>query len=54
MKQDVVPVMIRLPKELRDWLSSVAQAERRSMNGQVITVLERAMIEARPIQEARQ
>ncbi|WP_417219527.1 Arc family DNA-binding protein [Achromobacter spanius] len=54
MKQDIVPVMIRLPKELRDWLFSVAQAERRSMNGQVITVLERAMAEVRPPQEVRQ
>lgn len=54
MKQDIVPVMIRLPKELRDWLFSLAQAERRSMNGQVITVLERVMADTNVRQQARQ
>ncbi|MGK8836186.1 Arc family DNA-binding protein [Achromobacter xylosoxidans] len=54
MKQDIVPMMIRLPKDLRDWLAALAQAERRSLNGQVITLLERAMAAIARPQEVRQ
>lgn len=54
MKQDSVPMMIRLPKDLRDWLAALAQTEGRSLNGPVITVLERAIAAIARPQEARQ
>lgn len=45
---DIVPassdpkIILRLTPELRDWLKQVAQREHRSVNGQIVHILERA------------
>ncbi|MBH3440543.1 Arc family DNA-binding protein [Pseudomonas luteola] len=37
--EDVMRTQVRLPKDLGDWLKTVAQEQSRSMNGQLIEYL---------------
>ncbi|WP_080700645.1 Arc family DNA-binding protein [Bordetella bronchiseptica] len=39
--------MTRFPRDIRDWLAASAVREHRSMNGQVVAVVERAMAQER-------
>lgn len=39
----LVPLMTRLPESLHSWIREQAQAEHRSVNSQIIVILQRAM-----------
>ena len=43
--ENVVSLFVRLPRELRDALRAWAETEHRSLNGQVIHLLQRAIEE---------
>lgn len=38
--QETLRTQVRLPRELADWLKAQAKANRRSMNGQLVEILE--------------
>lgn len=40
--RDVIPLQLRLPIELRDWLKQRAAINHRSMNGEIVSILEEA------------
>ena len=37
---DLLPISIRLPKDLKDWIEATASHERRSINSQVVLLLQ--------------
>lgn len=41
---DVVSFQIRLPMPVRDWLKEKAERDFRSMNGQMVAILQEAMV----------
>lgn len=44
MHRETVPLTIRLPRRLYDWLVDGARSQRRSISGQAVYRLERAMV----------
>lgn len=42
--RDVIPLQLRLPTELRDWLKRRAANNHRSMNGEIVSILEEARV----------
>lgn len=49
MQKSVPPFGLRLPAELKACLKEQAQANRRSMNSEVIAILERALTSQRGV-----
>lgn len=45
MTEKRVPVLIRIPEEVRDRIAALAASERRSMNSQIVVMLEKAALE---------
>lgn len=54
MNRQTAPIGIRIPDDLKQWLKSVAEESRRSINGQVIVILEAARRQAASQSEVRQ
>jgi hypothetical protein len=42
IEQKAVPLMVRLPPDLHEWVKEQAEKELRSLNAQVIVLLQRA------------
>ena len=54
MNRQIAPIGIRIPDDLKVWLKSVAEESRRSINSQVIVILEAARRQAASQSEAQQ
>ena len=39
MTPQIMPTPVRLPPDLKDWVKACAQANRRSVNAEIITLL---------------
>ncbi|WP_338109321.1 Arc family DNA-binding protein [Pseudomonas edaphica] len=53
MRQEKVPLVIRLPLQLRDWLSAKSEENGRTANGEVVFRL-RKMMEQELVHEKQQ
>lgn len=47
------PTPLRMPDELKEWIKASAEANRRSVNSEIVTLLEMARAIAAPAQSAK-